>query len=131
MYWNVRWEPSPIPALSHDNSEDPSTMVIYKESQASYKIDPDPDHWTGTFRDVRKFNPEGSRPENAVTGTIFTVNAWRNDPLIVPSRYSKNKLWRNTPVISHLKENEKAILLKGILGHEWDEDLDNGYRPAG
>ena len=22
-------------------------------------------------------------------------------------------------------------LLKGILGHEWDEDIDNGYRPAG
>jgi hypothetical protein len=24
-------------------------------------------------------------PENALTGTIFTVNAWRNDPLIVPA----------------------------------------------
>ena len=24
-----------------------------------------------------------------------------------------------------------AVLLKGILGHEWDEDIDNGFRPAG
>ena len=23
-----------------------------------------------------------------------------------------------------------AVLLKGILGHEWDEDIDNGFRPA-
>ena len=24
-----------------------------------------------------------------------------------------------------------AVLLKGLLGHEWDEDIDNGFRPAG
>ena len=30
---------------------------------------------------------EGPYPENALTGTIFTVNAWRNDPLIVPYEY--------------------------------------------
>ena len=30
---------------------------------------------------------EGAFPENALTGTIFTVNAWRNDPLIVPYEY--------------------------------------------
>jgi hypothetical protein len=40
--------------------------------------------WTGTFRDPRGINPEGGRPENALTGTIWTVNAWRNDPLLVP-----------------------------------------------
>jgi hypothetical protein len=26
---------------------------------------------------------------------------------------------------------EKVTLVKGLLGHEWDEDMDNGYRPAG
>ena len=23
------------------------------------------------------------------------------------------------------------ILLNGLLGHEWDEDIDNGFRPSG
>jgi hypothetical protein len=24
-----------------------------------------------------------------------------------------------------------VVLLRGILGHEWDEDVDNGFRPPG
>ena len=30
-----------------------------------------------------------------------------------------------------MKPGESVALGKGILGHEWDEDLDNGFRPAG
>ena len=63
-------------------------------------------------------------------GTIFTVNAYRNDPLLVPAKYAKMRFWRNTDVAA-LKEGEVAKLGQGILGHEWDEDLDNGFRPAG
>ena len=39
------------------------------------KIDPPTATWTGTWRDPR-FSPpaDGGRPENALTGTIFTVN---------------------------------------------------------
>ena len=50
------------------------TLVSYKETHANAKIDPSPD-WTGTWRDPR-FSPpaDGGRPENALTGTIFTVN---------------------------------------------------------
>ncbi|CAK0832455.1 unnamed protein product [Prorocentrum cordatum] len=33
-----------------------------KESQESSKIDPQPDVWTGTFRDGRDINPEGAKP---------------------------------------------------------------------
>jgi hypothetical protein len=65
-----------------------------------------------------------------LTGTIFTVNAFRNEPLVVPSKYGRMRFWRNTSVAA-LKEGEKAVLGKGILGHDWDEDLDNGFRPAG
>ncbi len=125
VFWKTRWEPS-IDA----NETDYRTMVVYKETQDNAKIDPNPDVWTGTWRDGREFNPEGAQPENALTGTIFTVNAWRNDPLIVPAEYAHLRLWRNTKV-ADLKPGERAILLKGLLGHEWDEDLDNGHRPAG
>ena len=89
-----------------------------------------PDVWTGTWRDSRSFNPEGPQPENALTGTIFTVNAWRNDPIIVPAEYARLRFWRNTDV-ARLEPGERAVLLKGLLGHEWDEDLDNGFRPPG
>ncbi|CAJ1357358.1 unnamed protein product [Effrenium voratum] len=124
VYWKIRWEPSPV------TKEPMSTMVVYKESQESFKIDPAESTWTGTFRDSKGFNPEGSNPENSLTGTIFTVNAWRHDALVVPGAYAKLRVWRNTSV-AQLLPHQKAVLLKGLLGHEWDEDLDNGFRPNG
>ena len=125
VFWKTRWEPSV------DGEQVPHrTLVTYKETHDNAKIDPVADVWTGTWRDSRPFNPEGPQPENALTGTIFTVNAWRNDPLIVPAKYANLRFWRNTEV-AKLKPGERAILLKGILGHEWDEDLDNGFRPPG
>ena len=125
VFWKTRFEPSV------DGSEVPyRTLVTYKETHANAKIDPLPDVWTGTWRDSRPFNPEGPQPENALTGTIFTVNAWRNDPIIVPAEYARLRFWRNTDV-ARLEPGERAVLLKGLLGHEWDEDLDNGFRPPG
>ena len=125
VFWKTRFEPS------IDGSEEPHrTLVTYKETHANAKIDPAPDVWTGTWRDSRPFNPEGAQPENALTGTIFTVNAWRNDPIIVPAEYARLRFWRNTDV-ARLGPGERAVLLKGLLGHEWDEDIDNGFRPAG
>ena len=123
VFWKTRWEPS-IDGDSH------RTLVTYKETHDNAKIDPVADVWTGTWRDPRPFNPEGPQPENALTGTIFTVNAWRNDPLIVPAKYANLRFWRNTEV-AKLKPGERAVMLKGLLGHEWDEDLDNGFRPPG
>ena len=125
VFWKIRWEPSTDP--SHTPYR---TLVTYKETHANAKIDPLPDVWTGTWRDSRPFNPEGPKPENALKGTIFTVNAWRNDPLIVPARFAELRFWRNTEV-AQLKPGQQAVLGYGILGHEWNEDLDNGFRPAG
>ncbi len=125
VFWKIRWEPST------DSSHTPyRTMVTYKETHANAKIDPLPDVWTGTWRDSRPFNPEVTKPENALKGTIFTVNAWRNDPLIVPARFAPLRFWRNTEV-ARLKPGQQVVLGYGILGHEWNEDLDNGFRPAG
>ena len=125
VFWKTRWE------SSIDGEGVPHrTLVTYKETHDNAKIDPVPDVWTGTWRDPRPFNPEGPQPENALTGTIFTVNAWRNDPLIVPAKYANLRFWRNTEV-AKLKPGERVVSLKGILGHEWDEDIDNGFRPPG
>ena len=125
VFWKTRWESS-----IDDSAQPYRTLVTYKETHDNAKIDPLADVWTGTWRDSRAFNPEGAQPENALTGTIFTVNAWRNDPLIVPAEYARLRFWRNTEV-AKLEAGERAVLLKGLLGHEWDEDLDNGFRPAG
>ncbi len=125
VFWKTRWEPSIDSSGSAHR-----TLVTYKETRDNAKTDPVADVWTGTWRDSRPYNPEGPQPENALTGTIFTVNAWRNDPLIVPAEYAALRFWRNTEV-ANLEPGERAVLLKGLLGHEWDEDLDNGFRPPG
>ena len=124
VFWKIRYEPSPVDGTPY------RTVVTYKETHSGAKIDPQRDVWTGTWRDSSPWNPEGAQPENALTGTIFTVNAWRNDPLVVPAQYAAHRFWRNTEVAA-LKPGQQLVLGDGILGHEWNEDLDNGFRPAG
>jgi hypothetical protein len=124
IFWKTRWEPS------IDGQSTPfTTLVSYKETREGQKIDPDP-AWTGTWRDAR-FSPpsDGGRPENALTGTIFMVNAYREDSIRVPSKFAPLRFWRNTTVAT--MPSGTATLRAGTLGHEWDEDRDNGWRPAG
>ena len=123
VYWKVRWE------TSIDGSGQPyRTLVTYKDSQDHRRLDPV--EWTGEFRDHRSINAEGAWPENALTGTLFTVNAWRNDPIIVDAEFAGLRFWRNTQV-ARLRAGERYVSIKGILGHEWDSDIDNGFRPPG
>ena len=128
IFWKTRWEPS------IDGTATPyRTLVSYKETHANAKIDPLPAVWTGTWRDPR-FSPpaDGNRPENALTGTIFTVNACSGCTfaITVPAADGKMRFWRNTPVAT-LAPAATATLTADTLGYEWDEDLDNGFRPAG
>jgi hypothetical protein len=126
VFWKTRWE------TSIDGSGTPyRTLVCYKETAANAKIDPSP-QWTGTWRDPR-FSPpaDGGRPENALTGTLFMVNGpGRHDAIEVPAADGKLRFWRNTSVAS-LSAGQKATFPDGTLGYEWDEDADNGSRPAG
>ena len=50
--------------------------------------------------------------------------------MLVPSADGKMRFWRNTPIAS-LTSGQVDTLPTGVLGPEWDEDLDNGFRPAG
>ena len=124
IFWKTRWENS-IDASNTDHR----TLVSYKETHANAKIDPTP-AWTGTWRDPR-FSPpaDGGRPENALSGTIFTVNSGTS-AIEVPAADGKMRFWRNTSIAS-LAPNQTATLADNTLGYEWDEDLDNGFRPAG
>lgn len=132
VFWKTRWE------NSIDGTNTPyRTLVCYKETLAGTPIDPlDPPTWTGTWRDAR-FSPpaDGGRPENSLTGTIFMVNGPGSDnngslSIQVPAADGKMRFWRNT-TIANLAAGQTATLPAGTLGYEWDEDLDNGARPAG
>ncbi len=130
-FWKTRWE------NSTDGSNTPyRTLVCYKETYANAVIDPaDPPTWTGTFRDPR-FSPpgDGGQPENALNGTIFMVNGPGADnsnlSIKIPQTDGQMRFWRNTSVAS-LAAGATATLPAGTLGYEWDEDLDNGFRPGG
>ncbi len=126
VFWKTRYENSVA-----GTSTAYRTLVTYKETHANAKIDPqDPPTWTGTWRDPR-FSPpaDGGRPENALTGTIFTVNCCTTD-MHVGAESKGLRFWRNTKV-ANLSGGAKATLGDGILGYEWDESPDNGSRPAG
>ena len=103
--------------------------MSYKDTLAGVKLDPMPNISTGTWRDTR-FGPpnDGARPENSVTGTIWTVNSGTS-AISVPSSMAKLRFWRNTTVAGMTAG--AATLGTDTLGYEWDEDLDNGSRPAG
>ena len=127
VFWKTRWENS-----IDGSSTDYRTLVSYKETHANAKIDPGrADVWTGTWRDPR-FSPpaDGGRPENALTGTIFMVNSG-TAAIQVPGRR------RQAAVLAqhqrrHLRRRARPPpWATGTLGYEWDEDLDNGFRPAG
>jgi len=127
VFWKTRWE------NSTDGSATPyRTLVTYKESMANAVIDPDdPPTWTGSWRDPR-FSPpaDGGRPENALSGTIFMVNCCRTDSMVVPADDGKMRFWRNTGAAT--QATGSSITLNGVvIGYEWDEELDNGFRPGG
>ena len=125
-FWKTRWE----------NAVDGSgtayrTLVCYKDTHANASIDPlGPAVWTGTWRDPR-FSPpgDGGRPENAMTGTAFRVNEGTVS-LQVPAADGRLRFWRGTPVASQAA-GATATLAADTVGYEWDEDPDNGARPAG
>ena len=131
VFWKTRWENSIA-----GTSTPYRTLVCYKETHQNAAIDPLDTAptwtWTGTWRDPR-FSPpaDGRRPENALTGTIFTVNfSTPTDAIKVPEADGKMRFWRNTSVAT-LASGAVATLPNGTLGYEWDEELDNGSRPNG
>src|SRR5262249_25874425 len=93
VFWKTRYE------ASIDGSNTPyRTLVTYKSTHDNAVTDPAAPIWTGTWRDPR-FSPpnDGGRPENALTGTFFTVNRG-SAPIKVPGRFAPLRFWRNSSI---------------------------------
>jgi hypothetical protein len=121
IFWKTRWD------ATH------RTLITYKETHFNSCVDPaDPPTWTGAWADPRCSPPaDGGRPANALTGQQFEVNAGSGQ-MTVPGQYAKLRMWRHTGVAS-LAPGATITLAPGAntIGYEWDEDEDNGFRPAG
>ncbi|WP_436641635.1 DUF4082 domain-containing protein [Microbaculum sp. FT89] len=122
-FWKTRWEPS-----IDGSGTDFRTLITYKETRANTDIDPSPIA-TATWRDPR-FQDPGQEPENALMGTMFTVDSYRTDSIDIPYEMSRFRFWNNTS-IAGLQPGQTATLVPPLLGYEWDSDVDNGYRPDG
>ena len=136
VYWKTRWENNIINPSGGLGTDPYRTLVCYKETHNfPNNTDPLPGVWTGTWRDPRGSTlpspkTDGGRPENALMGPIFTVNDGATTSITVPEADGKMRFWRNTSIAS-LATGTSATLPFGTLGYEWDEDLDNGFSPAG
>ena len=128
VFWKIRYENS-----TDGSSTAYRTQVSYKETHSATRLDPrDPSIWTGTWHDAR-FSPpaDGGRPENSLTGTLYSVNGGGQDyPIEVPAADGKMRFWRNTTVATQ-SAGQTATLAPNTIGFEWDADVDNGARPAG
>ncbi len=124
MFWKTRWE------NSVDGTNTPyRTLVCYKETNGDVTDPLDPPTWTGTWRDPTKSPPaDAGRPENAVKGNIFRMNGGQDVTMQVPAADGKMRFWRNTTVAT---ASGTTNLAPGTIGAEFDDDEDNGFRPAG
>ncbi len=121
VFWKTRWSTSPVNGAAN------RTLISYKDTHFQQRQDPV--EWTGTWRDPRFASQPEIGSENSLTGTSFLVNAG-SAAITVPWTYKSLRLWRNTSVAS-LATGQSATLAPQSLGYEWDEDPDNGFRPAG
>ena len=130
VYWKSRWEPS-----QDGTSTAGRTLVTYKDtwtkdnsygSQGNY----DPVEPTPTWRDPRfGVLDYGYGPENALIGTQFQANSV-DMAIKVSATEGKLRLWRDTSLAT-MAAGATATLSDHTIGYEANEDVDNGYRPAG
>jgi hypothetical protein len=131
VFWKTRYESSTVTTDGSPTAY--RTLVCYKETRDDEVLDPDdPPTCTCTWRDPR-FSPPGDagRPENALTGTIFMVDDFREDQILIPYPMTRLRFWRNTKTVAQTAPGNSGSLVPHYLGYEWDCSPDNGFRPAG
>ena len=147
VFWKTMWEGSSRRAL-----------VTRKETYGDRQIprrDAPGEPWTGTWRDPSLYPPaaDAGKPENALTGTMFMVEGPASyASLEIPAAQGKLRFWRHINQVNNMSAGQVAVIsgcidvpfrtLNGpsdpnnpvpgaLVGYEWDEDLDNGFRPPG
>jgi Domain of unknown function (DUF4082)/Cadherin-like domain/Bacterial Ig domain len=123
MFWQTRFEPS-IDGSTTANR----TLVSYKDSHFGTVVDPN-GTGTGTFEGPT--NMGGAvMPSNALTGTLFQMDASLPSAITIPYGETQLRIWRNTSV-ANTAPGQTATLASDLLGYEWDSSPDNGYQPVG
>ena len=126
VYWRTRYEPSAD--ASHTAYR---TLVSYKETWANAKIDPTP----GVDRHLARpavrpaapgRRPPGERPDrHGVHGQLQRPRRDGAARTRASSAVAQHRRWRRMTAAQH------ATLAPHTVGYESNEDLDNGFRPAG
>ena len=123
IFWQTQFTPS------IDGSNTPNrTLVTYKDSHFEQLTNPS-GQGTGTFEAPVNWGGAGM-PSNALTGTVFQVDASAPGPITVPYGNTLLRFWRNTSV-ANTAPGQSATLAADLLGYEWDSAPDNGFRPVG
>ena len=123
MYWHTRSSPA-----STARNTPNRTIVCYKDSWESAKIDPGRG-LADVARPGVRAHANGSRPENALTGTLYMSN-FTDLAITVSAREGKIAALAGH-VARQPAAGATATLAPHTVGYESDEDLDNGFRPAG
>ena len=126
VFWKTRWERHRRPARRTARWSPTRRRTPTPRSTRCRRPGPAPGATRGSARPA-----DGGRPENALTGTLFMVNDGATGAIEVPAADGKMRFWRNTTVATLAAGARPRRCRTGTLGYEWDEDLDNGFRPAG
>ena len=86
VFWKTRWE------------NNHRTLVTYKETHATREDRPDRHVDGHVARPALQPRRDGGRPENALTGQLFTVNGDGTTDMEVPAAEGKLRFWRHTSI---------------------------------
>ena len=127
VFWKTRWETaSTAPATPY------RTLVSYKETHANAQ-DRSADRRRGPAPGATRASAR--RPTAAARRTRSPARSSRVNCGTAAITRARGRTARcasgATPASPTLAPGQTATLRRGTLGYEWDEDLDNGSRPAG
>ena len=107
------------------------TLVSYKDTHFDARR-PDPVEWTGTWRDPR-FSPpaDGGHAGERAHRPVLRRQLRHLGDQGARTPYAKLRFWRNTAVATLTAGPDADARARTTLGYEWDDDADNGFRPAG
>jgi hypothetical protein len=129
MFWKIRWadEIGNLSTLVDSVLTGGTGCCIICIKETLGRMDPS-DIWTGTWRDPAGVS-QGAIPENALTGTMFTVNnPGSNAAITITYDQAQSWFWDNT-AISQLQPGQVHSLSTNYLGYEFDSAVNNGFQP--